>query len=237
MTQRLKFACTLLLTAATVWTMPAAKADQWDKLTVMTFSEPVEIPGQTLPAGTYVFRLLDSQSERCVVQIFTQDQRHLITTIIAVPDYRLEPIRNTDVNLEEREAGSPEALHSWFYAGDNWGLQFVYPKSEQHFADRSEPAAPAVQTAAADLAPEIEPAPVPVVAAVETSPSESTIVPAENFLLGDAAPAAPADSGTTAPVLPETLPETAGNFAALPLLGLLLLSGGLVAVRFAVTLS
>lgn len=230
MTQRLRFASFILLAAAATWMMPAATADERDKLTIMTFTEPVEIPGQILPAGTYVFKLLDSNAGRNVVQIFTQDQKQLVATIMALPDYRLLPTRDTTVRLEERSAGSPEALHSWFYPGDNYGIQFVYPKAEQRFADRSEPAAPAVQTLAAAPTPEPEPAPPATAMAVETAPSETTFVTGEKFLIGQEVPADPADNG---PAIPATLPQTAGNFAILPLVGMLLLSGGLTAIRFA----
>ena len=37
-----------------------AYADEWDQKTIFTFSAPVEIPGQVLGAGTYVFKLADS---------------------------------------------------------------------------------------------------------------------------------------------------------------------------------
>jgi hypothetical protein len=232
MTQRLKFACTILLAAAAAWVMPAAKADQWNKLTVMTFNEPVEIPGQTLPAGTYVFKLADSQGDRNVVQIFTEDQKRLVAIILAVPAYRLEPTSNTAIKLEEREAGLPEALHSWFYPGENYGVQFVHKKSEQQYADRSEPSPPKVETATAAAAPEPEPAPVPVVTTAETSSSESAFVSGEKFMIGEEAVAAPA-----APALPEALPQTAGNFIAIPLFGMLLLCVGLTAMRFAARLN
>jgi len=43
---------------------PGARADEWNKKTVMTFNQPVEIPGQILPAGTYTFKLLNSPSDR-----------------------------------------------------------------------------------------------------------------------------------------------------------------------------
>src|ERR1700685_2968479 len=78
MTQLWKSALLTLLVGGAVWLAPAAKADEWDKQTVLTFNEPVEIPGKVLPAGTYVLRLLDSQSDRNVVQVFTEDQKQLL---------------------------------------------------------------------------------------------------------------------------------------------------------------
>lgn len=106
------------------------RADTWNKKTIVTFSDSVEIPGQVLPAGTYVFKLADSVSDRHIVQIWTEDQSQLIATILAVPDYRLDPPRKSAFEFDERPGDSPMALHSWFYPGDNIGQQFVYPDSE-----------------------------------------------------------------------------------------------------------
>ena len=144
MTQRLKFAALMVLVGGAAWFAPTARADEWDKQTILTFNEPVQIPGQVLQAGTYVFKLGDSQADRTIVQVFTQDLQHLLATINAIPDYRDEPADKTVVTLEERPAGSPEALHSWFYPGDTIGVEFVYPKSEAQVAGKSEqPASPA----------------------------------------------------------------------------------------------
>jgi hypothetical protein len=105
----------------------AANADMANKETEMTFSGPVELPGVALPAGTYVFKLLDSASDRDIVQIFNQDETHVYATIIGVPSYRLEPTDDTKVSFEERPAGAPEAIRTWFYPGDTSGVEFVYP--------------------------------------------------------------------------------------------------------------
>jgi hypothetical protein len=117
------------LGAAVFGLSPAAKADQWNEKTKVTFNEPVEIPGMVLPPGTYVFKLMDSQTDRNIVQIFNKDENHLYATILAVPDYRLHPTGKTVIHFEERPAGSPEAIRAWFYPGDNYGQEFVYPKS------------------------------------------------------------------------------------------------------------
>ena len=114
---------------------PTAHADEWNKKTVITFSGPVEIPGVhlagwgVLPAGTYVFKLLDSQSDRHIVQIFNKDETKLIATILAVPNYRLKVTGKTVITFRERPAGEPEALRAWFYPGRNYGEEFVYPKA------------------------------------------------------------------------------------------------------------
>ena len=223
MTKRLKFAFLALLAAGAALFAPAARADEWDKLTVLTFNEPVEIPGKVLPAGTYVFKLFDSQSDRSIVQIFTEDQKHLVATIMAIPDYREEPASKTVVTFDERPSGSPEALHSWFYPGDNYGVEFVYKKSERQYVARSEePAMMPVPLPAAPVLQEADAVPtVPVVMREE-----------EVVTIAEPAPATAASAETAPASLPETLPQTAGNFAILPLLGVVLLSSGFAAIRF-----
>jgi hypothetical protein len=105
-------------------------ADDWDKATKLTFSEPVEVPGMALQAGTYWFTLADGDSDRNIVQIWDADRTHLVKTILAIPDYRLQPTGKTVIHFEERPSGSPEAIHSWFYPGANYGEEFVYPKTK-----------------------------------------------------------------------------------------------------------
>jgi hypothetical protein len=105
-------------------------ADASDKKTIVTFSQPVEIPGvQVLPAGKYVFKLLDSSSNRNIVQIFNKDQTHVYATILAIPNLRLRATDKTVITFGERAAGTPEAIRAWFYPGANWGREFVYPKT------------------------------------------------------------------------------------------------------------
>ena len=110
-----------------------ASAQRYDKKTTVMFSGPVEIPGpsaQILPSGTYVFRLLDSLSNRNIVQIFNKDESHLYGTILAIPNFRLKATDKTVITFGERAAGEPQAIRAWFYPGDNWGQEFVYPKKK-----------------------------------------------------------------------------------------------------------
>jgi hypothetical protein len=120
----LAITCTATLSIALI---PSAVADEHDKLTYMTFSAPVEIPGKVLPPGTYAFKLLDSTGSRDIVQIFDKDQKKLYATILGIPDYRPEPPDKTIVRFDERPTGSPEAIEAWFYPGDPYGVEFVYP--------------------------------------------------------------------------------------------------------------
>lgn len=106
---------------------PKAAADAWDRKTIVTFRAPVEVPGKVLQPGTYVFKVLDSTSNRNILQIWDKDEKHLEATILAVPDYRLTPPGKPVLTFEERPSGAPEALKAWFYPDDTYGLEMVYP--------------------------------------------------------------------------------------------------------------
>src|SRR5271154_1463453 len=108
---------------------PSARADEWNKKTVMTVSEPFQVPNKVLPAGTYVIKLLDSPSDRHIVQIFDASETHLQTTILAIPNYRIQPTGKTVFTFWETPPGQPKALRAWFYPGDNFGQEFAYPKT------------------------------------------------------------------------------------------------------------
>lgn len=111
--------------------LPSASADETNKMTIVTFSAPFEVPGvgaQVLPAGTYVFKLLDSPSDRHIVQIFNEKQDHIFTTILAIPNYRYRATNKTVITFKERAQGEPPAIRAWFYPGRQWGDEFVYPK-------------------------------------------------------------------------------------------------------------
>jgi hypothetical protein len=108
---------------------PGVKADDWNKETKVTFSQPIEIPGGiVLPAGTYIFKLMDSSSNRHIVQIFNHDRSHIYATILAIPNWRLRTTDKTVMTFGESVAGLPQTLRAWFYPGSNSGEEFVYPK-------------------------------------------------------------------------------------------------------------
>jgi len=116
--------------AITVMLAPAARADEWNKKTILTFSGAVQVPGATLPAGSYVFKLADIPGNRHVVQVFDKDEKKIYTTILAIPNDRLEPTDKPVVLFSERASGSPQAVKVWYYPGDRIGDEFVYPKSQ-----------------------------------------------------------------------------------------------------------
>lgn len=124
----LKYLC--CAAAMTVMLAPSARADEWNKKTILTFSGPVQIPGATLPAGSYVFKLADIPGNRHVVQVFDKDERKIYTTMLAIPNDRLQATDKPIVLFSERAAGTPQAIKVWYYPGDRTGDEFVYPKSQ-----------------------------------------------------------------------------------------------------------
>jgi hypothetical protein len=108
-----------------------AKADQFDKRTLLTFAQPVEVPGLVLDAGTYAFSRVGDNPN--VVRISSPDGSHVYATLLTISDYRLDPAGETIVTFAERPNGNPKAIKSWFYPGDNTGEEFIYrPSSEDN---------------------------------------------------------------------------------------------------------
>jgi hypothetical protein len=221
------------LTLAGIATLPAS-ADEWNKQTIFTFSEPVEIPGRVLTPGKYVFQLADSQSDRNIVEVFSDKngRERPITTILALPDYRLNTPEKPMINFEERRGRSPEAIKSWFYPGDNYGWQFVYPKSERLEAVVNKPALtprPAPPSAPPPAAQPAQSAPM-AAATPETVVRQEEVVLAEN-----AAPPAPAPAAAAPAPQPHRhrLPKTASDLPLFELAGGLLLMSGVLVLRLA----
>lgn len=204
-----------------------ARADEWNKKTVLTFSQPVEIPGQILPAGTYTFVLLDSPSDRHIVQIFDADGSHLITTVLAINNYRLRPTGDTVAKFAERAGDNPEALKAWFYPGDNFGQEFVYPKPRAILlaAVVKEPV-PAMPAEAADLK---------VVEIVAVTPEQKEVPVAEVIqVVPPAAEVAPVVVATPAPIAEtKQLPQTGSSLPLFALLGFASLGVALLLKRLA----
>jgi hypothetical protein len=186
----------------------SARADEWNKKTVLTVSEPIQVPNQVLPAGTYVIKLLDSPSDRHIVQIFNKDENHLFTTILAIPNYRIQPSGKTVFTFWETPPGQPKALRAWFYPGDNFGQEFAYPKSAAvqiaAVAHQPVPTTEAVQAAELPRAEVTQTQPEPQQEAQNTPPPAPQEV-------------AQAPEPTPAPAPAPELPKTASPY---PLIGL-----------------
>ena len=109
----------------------AAHADELDQATTITFSAPIQIPGQVLPAGSYLFKLANGDADRNIVQVFNADRTVLYATLQTVATYRQEPTGDTVVTLAEQGTGQPEAFLKWFYPGREAGNEFVYPQQKE----------------------------------------------------------------------------------------------------------
>jgi len=235
-------------------------ADQWDKKTTITTDEAMQLPNMMLQPGTYVIRLVDSKSNRHVVQFFDKDEKHLITTILAIPNERLRATGKSVFAFWEVPAGQPKALRAWFYPGDNFGQEFAYPKdeaaritasnkgatvpisdekpedlsksAEKDTAAVTEPAPAPAPVATAEPAP--APAPAEVAAAPQRAPEPPAVTPIET---PNTASARTADQDDAQRVAAQTsasdkLPQTASNLPLFALIGLLSLVGAL-ALNFA----
>lgn len=200
----------------------------------MTFNGPVEIPGVhlkgwgVLPAGTYVFKILDSQSDRHIVQIFNEDETQVYATILAIPNYRLRVTDKTVVTFRERPVGQPEALRAWFYPGRNWGEEFVYPKAKA--IELAKTTNTIVLFTPAEIPVEVT-APIksadePVVAELKQAPVMAIKPTGEEVELTQAVTPPPAHELAAEPVqVAQTLPKTASSLPLIGLLGLLSLGG------------
>jgi len=204
----------LLLAVASVGLLgiglaPGARADEWNKRTTLTVKETIQVPGKVLPAGEYVVKLLDSPSDRHIVQIFNADETELQTTILAIPNYRLQPTGKTVFTFWEMPPGQPRALRAWFYPGDNFGQEFAYPKVKAteiaSVAHVEVPTTEAQKPAELAVAP-LEKVTPPVAEAAKAEP------PVEVAQLPPAAKTEPP---------PAELPKTASPYPLIGLAGLL----------------
>jgi hypothetical protein len=210
---------------------PGARADDWNRKTVITFSGPVEIPGVhlagwgVLPAGTYVFKILDSQSDRHIVQIFNKDQTTIYATILAVPNYRLKATDKTVITFRERPAGQPEALRAWFYPGRNSGEEFVYPKAVamELAKDTNTSVLFTAIEIPLEVAEPIKTADEPVVAQLKQAPIMAATPAGEEVQLAEVVTPPPAE--TEVAMAPE-LPATASTLPLFLLCGLMALGAG-----------
>jgi hypothetical protein len=213
--------------------VPTALADDLNRKTTVTFSGPVEVPGvgaQTLPAGTYVFKIMDSLSDRHIVQIFSQDETHLYTTILAIPNYRLKATDKTVITFAERPAGQPEALKAWFYPGRTWGEEFVYarPRAIELAKETNEPVL--ATPIALDAAPveALKTAPIVAVAPTGEPVEVSQVVEAPPAAAEPVAAPEPVVVAAAEPVAAPAaeLPKTASSLPLIGLIGLLTLCSG-----------
>jgi len=185
-----------------------------------------------LPAGTYVFKILDSQSDRHIVQIFSKDELTVYATILAIPNYRLKATDKTVITFRERPAGQPEALRAWFYPGRNWGEEFVYPKAKaiELAKATNTPVLFTPDEIPLEVAEPVKSADATVVVELKRAPIMAITPSGEEVQLAQVVTPPPA-----AETQVETAPSLPATASTLPLIGLfgLLALGGALALRVA----
>jgi LPXTG-motif cell wall-anchored protein len=244
----------LAVAALCIFFAPTSSADEWNKKTVLTINETVQLPNAVLQPGTYVFKLLDSPSDRHIVQVFDKDEQHLLTTILAIPNYRLEPKGKSEFTFWEVPAGQPPAMRAWFYPGNLFGQEFAYPKNASTqiaaYTKTSVPTTAAQSTDEMKSAPvtatnesgqssdldkqtytPTEPAPAAQAPAPETAPQVAEAAPPPPPPAPTPQAAEPAPEPQPAP-LPAELPQTATQMPAIALLGVSLLAAWFALGRF-----
>jgi hypothetical protein len=195
-----------------------AKADEWNKETVLTFNKPVEVPGMVLQPGSYDFKLLDSPSDRNIVQISSADGSHFYENVLAIPAYRLETTDKTVVTFEERANGAPEAMATWFYPGDNTGEEFVYQNVKPVQTAKAAAVSPAPSVTPSQTAS--KPAPAGQHVASPATGNEPVQL-AKAVIQPHQSSSSPAKAVAPNKPEPKRLPKTASPIPLLILLGLL----------------
>jgi hypothetical protein len=226
---------TLSITCAfTVLVVGLAGAQPLDRTTYLTFSAPVSLPGVTLPAGEYLFRLADSMSNRHIIQVRDRDMTKVYATLLAVRAERARPADETVVTFREAPANTPPAVRYWYYPGDTTGHEFVYPKSQAMLiASASGESVLAADAEGSDYEAmrsaqitRVEPG-AEATAARESARADATVESTEARAQVDTT----ADAGAVGTSgRARTLPQTASQVPLVGLIGLLALAGA-VATR------
>lgn len=239
---RTKFTLAVAILIAAAFCSPQAQADAWNKTTTITVNEPLRLPMIVLQPGTYELRLVEDDAYRHVIQVSDKTGR-VLTTFLAVPNYRLKATGKTEFQYWEVPAGQAKALRAWFYPGDNFGHEFVYPKGDT--AQLSADASTKIPTTTAQSNEELRTAPLenvdesakpeePASNSVETPAQTAAAEPAPPSPQATASvketpqaqpqPAAPALSSLTAQAAPVRndpgqLPQTGSNVPVIGAVG------------------
>lgn len=221
--------------------LPSAHADMWNKKTILTFSGPVKVANTTLPAGTYVFKLMDSPGNRHIVQIFNQNENHVYATVLAMPAFRLVPADHTVIKFAETSASGDTAsgtmpadglpIKQWFYPGDTYGQEFpVRPAALTATTAASETPLPAAEEPSPAAATEPastannEPEQPAEMAEAQPAPTPEPQTQAQPQQPAPSTEPAPSASSAEPASTPSSLPKTASSIPLIGLIGLLSLA-------------
>jgi LPXTG-motif cell wall-anchored protein len=108
---------------------PGLRADEVAWRTALHIAEPTEIPTKVLAPGDYIVKVVNTKETRSIVQFLTPDEK-VVATVLGVPNYRVKTAENNEFVYFQRVEGNPIALKSWVYPGNNFGIEFAYPKQE-----------------------------------------------------------------------------------------------------------
>jgi hypothetical protein len=107
-----------------------AEAQPADYRTYFTFSAPVTLPGVTLPAGKYIFRLADPDSSRKVINVLSADGKKSLAMLHTIPNQAMKAPKDAEIRFMETSAKVPPPVKTWWYAGKAIGYEFIYPRKQ-----------------------------------------------------------------------------------------------------------
>jgi hypothetical protein len=235
-----RFISTSVLVVLVNFMTSGADAFTSDKRTYFTFNQSVALPGVTLPAGTYMFRLANPDTSRNVIQVSDKKGMQSYAMLLTIPSYRTRPAKDSEIEFLETPEGAPRAVNAWWYTGDSTGYQFIYSKqqlAELYRVNQPAPIAGSEESAFIEERAEGEPVAIPPLEEPVTSPGvvngdgvppEASVEETELQLQAQAQPPAQQPPFEPAPVTApdrSELPQTASPLALLLLAGAA--SGGL----------
>ena len=217
-----------------------AQAQPADYKTYFTFSGPVTLPGVTLPAGKYIFRLADAQTGRKVVSIQSEDGKRQLAMLHTIPNQAPKAPNDPEIRFMETSANVPPPVKTWWYPGKSIGYEFIYPRAQamQLAKVTTERVLTTTQDTTqfetADLS-RISGQGVPAPVTVEETPAPAAVAgraqQGEVFEAGAGGAAAPAQDTRADERARSTaraeLPQTAGAIPGLMLFGAMSLAAGL----------
>ena len=120
------------MVAVCVAVAPAARADEYDQATRVTFNQPIEIPGnEVLAAGTYWFVMAPDMGPAGIVRIFSADRTKLYAKMPVQSTLRRNTTQDSEFILAQPSQNQPKQLLSWFYPDRLYGHQFIYGREEE----------------------------------------------------------------------------------------------------------
>jgi len=201
-----------------------AHAGLWDKRTIVTFSQAVEVPGAVLQPGKYVMSLVGAPSDRNIVQFSNVRENHVYATALTINAERLEPPNKTILTFYEMPNGQPELLKEWFFPGETIGREFTYPKDKFRLISADTSRTVEIAQAAPTQTHEVEavpPAPEPPAPEVAAAPEPTPAPKEEPVEIAQNTQPPPIADNQPAPPPASELPKTAGETPLIGLLGVL----------------